>query len=182
MELESPPGVVIRLEEPQDHRAAADVQRRAFEGEGYAESQHVVRIVQDVRSEEGSFALVAADGDRIIGHVQFSRAWAGEAPILTLSPLGVAPDRQRQGIGSALVIAGLAEARRRDEVAVVLLGNPVYYQRFGFRPGSEFGLRNPAVGVTPEGFEILEEHFMLAPLRPSIGRLAGDVRWHPAID
>ena len=159
-----------------------DVERRAFAAQGDGEAEHVARIVESVREEEGSFALVADDDGRIIGHLQFSRAWAGDAPILTLSPIGVVPDRERQGVGSALILAGLAEARRRGEVAVVLLGNPDFYGRFGFRPGSEFGLRNPAVGVTPEGFEILEEHFMLAPLRPGITEFAGDVRWHPAID
>jgi putative acetyltransferase len=76
----------------------------------------------------------------------------------------------------------LEEARRRGEIAAIVLGDPRYYKRFGFEPGSTLGLRNPATGVTPGGFEILEEHFMVAPLAPGgVGQLAGDVRWHPAL-
>ena len=98
--------------------------------------------------------------------------------MLALGPVGVRPDRQGQGIGSALIRAGLEEARASGEVAVILLGSPVFYQRFGFASGSEPGLRDPFARVTPDGVEIEEGDFMLVVFEEV--SLAGDVRWHPA--
>jgi predicted N-acetyltransferase YhbS len=72
----------------------------------------------------------------------------------------------------------LDEARTRSEVAVILLGSPVFYQRFGFAPASVLGLRNPYAGVLPNGFEIAEEDFMLVVFEEV--PLVGDVGWHPA--
>jgi predicted N-acetyltransferase YhbS len=105
-----------------------------------------------------------------------------DAAVIALGPLAVLPGRQRIGIGSALVRAGVEEADRRSERAVIVLGNPGYYGRFGFRPGSDLGLRNPFSGATPEGLEILEEHFMVLGLAKGGegGQLEGEVRWHPA--
>ena len=77
-----------------------------------------------------------------------------------------------------MILAGLEEARSRGEAAVILLGDPAFYPRFGFEPGSAFGLANPFAGVRPDGFEIAEEDFMVARLGEA--RLAGEVRWHPA--
>jgi putative acetyltransferase len=174
---------VIRLEKMDDRAQSVDVERRAF---GTARSvdpaNDIGAIVERVRDEDGSFALVAEEQEHIVGHVQFTRGWVGETPVITLGPVGVLPERQSRGIGGTLIRTGLNEARRRGEVAAIVLGDPRYYRRFGFRTGSTLGLRNPATGVTPEGFEILEEHFMVVPLDPQcIDQLDGDVRWHPAL-
>jgi putative acetyltransferase len=119
------------------------------------------------------------DDDHIIGHVQLSRARIGAAEALALGPIGVRPDRQGAGIGSLLVSAALGFARERGEVAVILLGDPGWYPRFGFRAGSELGLRNPYVGLQDDGFEIHEEDFMVVILDEEAS-FAGPVRWHPA--
>ncbi len=52
---------------------------------------------------------------------------------------------------------------------MILLGSPAFYPRFGFVPGSAFGLRNPFAGVQPDGFVVAEEDFMLRPARRSAG-------------
>jgi putative acetyltransferase len=163
---------LIRPEEPRDRDAAVEVERLAFG------SDEEPGIVEAVRDEEGSFALVADDDGAIVGHVQFSRAWIGETAVVALGPVGVVPARQGQGVGSELIRGGLGEARSRGEAAVILLGDPAFYPRFGFEPATAFGLSNPFAGVRPDGFEIAEEDFMVAPL--GVGRLAGEVRWHPA--
>jgi putative acetyltransferase len=167
-------GVVIRPEASGDRDSSLEVERLAFGSEEEA------GIVQSVRDEEGSFALVAEERGRIVGHVQFSRGQIGETPVLALGPIGVLPERQGRGIGSSLIRGGLDEARSRGEMAVMLLGDPSFYRRFGFRPGSAFGLSNPFTGVRPDGLEIKEEDFMLVVLKP--GPLSGEVRWHPAFD
>jgi putative acetyltransferase len=64
-----------------------------------------------------------------------------EHRIASLAPLAVAPDRQKQGIGSALVRESLAIADERGEPLVVLQGAPAYYSRFGFEPASAFGIQ-----------------------------------------
>jgi len=173
---------VIRLEQAADREAAADVERRAFgHGRGGEPAEDIVRIVERLREDPEGYALVAQEGGAIVGHVQFSRGWIGPTPALTLGPIGVLPERQGAGIASRLIGAGFAEARRRGEVAVMLLGDPRFYGRFGFRAGSALGLRNPATGVTAEGFEILEEHFQVVTLAAATPPLGGEVRWHPAL-
>lgn len=137
-----------------------------------------IRAVQDMA---GSFALVAEIDGEVVGHVQVSRAWIGETPALLLGPVGVHPEAQRRGIGSALVRAGLDEAGARNEAAVILLGDPRFYSRFAVVSGSTVGLRNPVVGAQPNGFVIREEHFMIALLDASAEALVGRVRWDPAL-
>jgi len=70
---------------------------------------------------------------------------------------------------------------RRGEPAVILLGDPAYYGRFGFEPASRYGLRSPYAGIQDDGVVIEQEDFQVAVLdEDRAGRLEGDVRWHPA--
>lgn len=167
--------MIVRLESPADRLASIEVERAAFERP--LEST----IVEAVRDDPGSFALVVEiDGD-IVGHVQMSRAQVGATEVLALGPIGVLPDRQRRGIGSALVRAALEEAADRGEPAVILLGDPSFYAPLGFVPGSRYGLRNPFAGLQEGDFVVAEEDFQIAVLREArTARLGGEVRWHPA--
>jgi predicted N-acetyltransferase YhbS len=63
---------------------------------------------------------------------------------------------------------------------VILLGSQAFYPRFGFSPARLLGLRNPFAGVRPNGFEILEDDFMIARLDARPIPTGGAVRWHPA--
>jgi putative acetyltransferase len=174
--------VLVRLETQADHDSALEVERLAFQGaRGGEPADDIVAAIKTIREEQVSFALVAERAAAIVGHVQFSRAWVGESPVVLLGPIGVHPDSQGAGIGSALVRAGLEEATKRGEAAVVLLGAPDFYSRFGFVAGATFGLRNPAVGVQPDGFVVREEDFMIAPLDARAHSLAGRVRWTEAL-
>jgi predicted N-acetyltransferase YhbS len=167
--------VIVRLDEPRDRASALLVERAAFGGSVEA------AIVEAVRDEPGSFALVAEDDGVIVGHVQLSRAWVDEEPVLALGPIGVLPERQGRRIGSSLVGAAVEEAAARGAPAVILLGAPGYYGRLGFEPASRHGLANPFAGETDEGFTIEEGDFQIAVLdEDRARRLAGNVRWHPA--
>jgi putative acetyltransferase len=166
--------VRIRLEALGDRSRSLEIERLAFG------SDEETAIVEAVRDDEGSFALVAEADDELVGQVQLSRAWVGSDPVLALGPIGVRPDHQGQGIGSALMRAALMEARARGEAAVILLGSPAFYPRFGFEPAAAFGLRNPFAGVQAGDLVIAEEDFMLAPLDDRARSLHGEVRWHPA--
>src|SRR5690348_10587528 len=124
----------IRPEIPADEKAISKVIGAAFlnaEHSGGNEAQ----IVETLR-RAGTLAvsLVAAEDDRIIGHVAFSPVtvdgrsdgWFG------LGPVAVEPARQREGTGRALIEAGLATLRDRGSKGCVVLGDPAYYARFGF--------------------------------------------------
>ena len=123
--------VEIRAEEAGDVPGIRDVNRRAFGREDEA------RLVDDLR--DGGYArlsLVAEEGGRLVGHVMFSeaaiRTASGEIGALAVGPVGVIPDRQRRGVGSALIREGLGRCARAGHSIVVLLGHPDYYPRFGF--------------------------------------------------
>jgi putative acetyltransferase len=164
----------IRPELDPDRERSLEIERAAFGGPDEAS------IVEVVRDLEGSFALVAEDDGAVVGHVQMSRAWIGDTPVLALGPIGVLPARQGQGIGSSLVRASLDGSRERGERAVILLGSQAFYPRFGFRPGSTFGLRNPYTGMREERFVVQEDDFMIAPVGDDDPSFEGAVRWHPA--
>jgi putative acetyltransferase len=95
-------------------------------------------------------SLVAAEGETIIGHVLLSRLTAdgdGRAVrAVGLAPVAVLPDRQRQGIGAALVAEAVARMRGEGEDFVFLLGAPAYYRRFGFAPETAAPFASPYAG------------------------------------
>lgn len=124
-------------------------------------------------------SLVAEAGGEIVGHVAFSpviiRAGDTTLEALGLAPLAVTPERQRCGIGAALVRAGLEACRARGHHAVVLVGEPAYYQRFGFSTASEFGLEC-AIPVPAEVFLAVE----LSP--GALAGCSGIVSYRPEFD
>ena len=106
------------------------------------------RLVDALREDAGflpHLSLVAELDDVVTGHVIVTRGWLEPvgAPVLGLGPLGVLPDAQGRGIGTALVHAVLAVAEAAGETLVALLGEPAYYGRFGFRAAEELGVMAP---------------------------------------
>lgn len=90
-------------------------------------------------------SLVAGESG-VTGHVLCTRGHVGDAPVLALGPLSVRPDRQRSGVGSALMHAVLGAGDALGEPLVTLLGDPGYYGRFGFRPSEEYQISPPVAG------------------------------------
>ena len=87
--------------------------------------------------------------DEVVGHVLCTRGHVGRDPVLGLGPLSVRPDRQRRGVGSALVHAVLGAADALGEPLVALLGDPGYYRRFGFRLSRDYAITPPVAGWEP---------------------------------
>lgn len=130
--------MTVRQERPEDADAIRAVEEAAFGKPDEA------RIPDALRgTEEWAVSLVAEEDGRIVGHVLLSWARLEGRPVLLLGPIGVLPERQGVGIGSALVEAALAWAEEQAEPLVALEGNPAYYSRFGFRPAHEFGVVGP---------------------------------------
>ena len=124
----------IRPERPGDHAAI-----RALVAAAFGPDDDTEDFVEAVRERAGvCLAQVGLVGGRIVGHAQ----WC-DAPLIVdgrrvtaayLACLSAAPELQRRGIGSALVRSGLARLADRGYAAATLLGDPAYYQRFGFSP------------------------------------------------
>ncbi len=133
-------GVVIREETPADAEAIAAIHRAAFAQPGEAE------LVGALRAGGGlTLSLVAASAGELVGHIAFSpvriEGPQGGTEAVGLAPMAVSPGRQGEGIGGALIQDGLARLREAGHRAVVVLGHPEYYPRFGFARASAFGLR-----------------------------------------
>src|SRR5437868_10746767 len=94
------------------------------------------RLIDELRADPAwlaALSLVAATpAGEVIGHVLGTRGHVGQDPVLALGPLAVRPDRQRHGVGSALMHAVLGAADALGEPLAALLGDPAYYRRFGF--------------------------------------------------
>ncbi len=121
----------IRKSAPDDVAAIEALYPDAFPDED------LMPLVRDLLQEtQGTLSLVGVVSSSVIGHVMFTRCdvdqTSDEAALL--GPLAVAPAHQRQGIGRALVRAGLQKLERAGVVQVYVLGDPAYYKRLGFLP------------------------------------------------
>jgi putative acetyltransferase len=120
-------------------------------------------LVERLRHDGAVLAeLVATDGAAaVVGHVLFSAvpvaADGADAviPAAALAPLAVLPEHQRRGVGAALVTAGLEACRARGVAAVLVLGDPAYYRRFGFAAEAARGLRTPFAGPAFMALELI---------------------------
>jgi putative acetyltransferase len=104
------------------------------------------RLVDALRTNgKATISLVAVNGEEVLGHILFSPVTAApptEAKGIGLAPVAVRPEAQSRGIGSQLIREGLRLGKELDFDYCVVLGDPDYYQRFGFETASPFGIRN----------------------------------------
>lgn len=140
--------------------------------------QEEARLVDSLRAEGyAKLSLVAEEEGQIIGHIMFSEAviHTGEEDVaaLALGPVGVIPERQSRGIGSALIREGLGHCAEAGDNIVVLLGHPGYYPRFGFSPDLAKNLNSVHAG----------EAFMALELTPdALSGVAGDFHFAPPFE
>lgn len=131
--------MLIRPVEPHDRKAALDMIASAFGREDEA------RLVERLWAAKAiEYEIVAAARESIVAYCACSPVVVDppvDYKVLGLAPLAVAPARQRQGLGSSLVLETLEDVRQAGAGAVVLLGSADYYQRFKFRPASAKNVR-----------------------------------------
>jgi putative acetyltransferase len=127
-----------RAETGADTAAIDAVNFHAF-GRRY-EPDIVLRLRADATAWIPALSYVATRDDEVVAHALLSRCHIDETPALVLGPVAVLPAYQRSGAGSTTIRAALNAARSAGEHAVVLLGHPEYYPRFGFRESTAFGI------------------------------------------
>ena len=161
--------IEIRPETPADRDAIYGITTDAFRGKPYADGdeQDVINRLRDC--DALSLSLVATQGNNVVGQITFSPATAedGSGPWYALGPVSVQPERQGEGIGAALIKAGLDDIAERGALGCILTGNPDYYRRFDFEVMPDHApLREPG------------EFFMLKCLHGEAP--AGRFEFHPA--
>jgi putative acetyltransferase len=167
--------VIFREEREADYDDIGKVVSAAFDQANEA------RLVTNIRMSPyyvPELSLVADEDGRIVGHVMFSYVQLERTEdirnVLELAPVAVLPSRQGLGIGGKLIRLGLESADQRQEPLVTVLGDPPYYQRFGFRPAAHFDIQ-PPIGIP-------DEPFMAIALKHYDDRLRGRVTYPPAFD
>lgn len=163
--------ITIRDEQPLDVEAIRAVHLAAF-----GQPQEAT-LVDQLREGGAIASLVAERSPHIIGHICFSPVEiVSESPVAGLvaglAPLAVLPEWQRQGVGTQLVVAGIASCRQLGYQAIVVLGHPTYYPRFGFIPASRLGWRCE--------YDVPDEVFMVLELQPgTLSPAPGLVQYRP---
>ncbi len=161
--------MLIRDEAPSDEAAIETVIAAAFRDMPYSQQTETFIMAALRRADALAVSLVAEESGHIVGQAAFSPVkidgqasdWYGCGPIC------VAPERQRSGIGSALMEEGLGRLHHLGAGGCMLVGDPAWYQRFGFHNEPRLTLE----GVPPEVFMIL-------PLGKAVPE--GKVAFHPA--
>ena len=161
----------LRAERPTDIGKIRTLNLRTFETSIEAD------IVDALRQQAASLvSLVADDEGSIVGHILFSPVTLlpyPYVPIMRLAPMAVVPERQRQGIGSALIRDGFEHCRSIGVAAVIVVGYPRYYARFGFKSASRFHL-------TSEQEERDDVVMVLELHRGILDGKVGTIRYHSA--
>lgn len=129
----------IREECDTDHAVIRSITKRAFRGVPYADGDGQDVIDRLRFTNALTLSLIAVLHQEIVGHIAFSPAKVGNGsyPWFTLGPVSVLREHQYQGIGSALIEGGLTQLREMNALGCILTGNPLYYQKFGFKPVPE---------------------------------------------
>jgi len=163
--------MLIRPERDSDKAAVYAVNASAFGTS--IEADLVDRLRAQVPE---TISLVAEDREEIVGHILFSPVTVRSDSVINmmgLAPMAVTPACQRRGIGSALVRAGLQRCTATGVSAVVVLGHPLFYPRFGFSRAAAFGLHCE--------YDAPEEAFLAIELIPgALKPFRGLVKYHPA--
>ena len=173
--------MIVREQQADDYEAIRHVYAEAFRRPRFRQPQNPGSLAPEVGLFEAlweagdaipEFSFTALTDGGVVGHVTASQATVATDPVVAVGPIGVLPEHQGTGIGSALMDALLAAADAADVPLIVLLGAPQYYSRFGFRPAKDLGVIPPE----PEW----GEGFQARPLTAYTESVAGQFQYAPA--
>jgi predicted N-acetyltransferase YhbS len=165
--------IQVRPEEHGDYRETENLTREAFWNafQPGCDEHYLLHIMRSDSSFLPELNYVALKGGKIIGNIVYTKSCivddnGVQHEVITFGPVSVLPDYQKSGVGARLIFHTLKLAREMGCRAVIILGHPEYYPRFGFRRAREFGLATEH-GETFDPFMALE-------LNPgSLSRLSG---------
>ena len=154
--------ISIRLEEHRDFKTVEYLTRETF-WDLYRPGCCEHLVVHTIRKDPAfipELSYVVCDGETVIGNIIYSKAKVvrddqNEFEVLCMGPFAVLPAYQKKGIGARLLNHTLEQAKERGFKAVIIFGNPVYYQRFSFRNAKDFGITT-AWGANLDAFMALE--------------------------
>jgi len=170
--------MIIRRFAPPDlpavHEVIAQAFRSAEEPDALPIEVGLFHALLDAGDVVAELNMVAVDGASVLGHVVCSHAFAGAHRVVGLGPIGVLPERQGAGVGSALMHAAVGASDALGIPLVGLLGSPGYYSRFGFEPAANHSIvpPDPAWG----------EYFQVRLLTAYDQRVSGAFRYARAFD
>lgn len=160
--------ITIRVETPDDIVHIHQLTKAAFLDAPH--SSHTEQLIVDALRDAGalSVSLVAEHQQQIIGHLALSpvsisdgaKHWYG------LGPISVLPEQQGKGVGAKLMVAALDALKQSEANGCVLLGDPAYYQRFGFKPLAGLNLA-----------DVPAEYFQAKVIKGTVPQ--GEVTYHP---
>ena len=166
--------MIIREEKNTDKEILWDINQEAFGGLDEANLVNALR-------ESGCpyISLVAEVDQQVVGYILFTPVTLSGnktgLKLIGLAPMAVLSKYQRQGIGSQLVEAGLERCKELGYDAVVVLGHPTYYPKFGFTPAKQFGIQSE--------YEVPDDVFMILELTPgSLKGNQGTIQYHEAFN
>ena len=129
--------IVIRSERESDIQAIFELTKAAFAKLAISNQteQFIVNALRDAKALTISLVAKADDNDRVVGHIAFSPVTISDGSLgwYGLGPISVLPELHRQGIGKSLIHEGLSSLKSLGAKGCVLVGDPGYYERFGFR-------------------------------------------------
>lgn len=144
----------IREEEEKDFKAISRLLEEAFAKDPHSDHQEAI-LAERLRGSASyirQLSLVAIANGKVVGYLMMSKAKVGEETALALAPLAVLPFFQKQGIGTSLVETAHEIASKLGYSLSLVLGEPLYYSRFGYKPSTGFGIKSP--------FDVPEENYM----------------------
>ena len=143
----------IRNEQNTDIQAIFDLTQSAFSQVEY--SSHTEQFIVNALRENNqlTLSLIAEINNQVVGHIAFSPVSIsdGATDWYGLGPISVAPEYQQRGVGTALMKQVIQQLQQLDAAGCVLLGDPHYYAKFGFKPHENLTLAN----VPAEYFQVL---------------------------
>jgi putative acetyltransferase len=164
--------MLIRREHPDDIAGIRGVHRAAFTSDGEPMEARLVDALRESDAWIPALSWVAELDGAVVGHVVCTRGHLDDIPAVGLGPLGVLPELQGTGVGSALMYASIGAADALDEPLIALLGAPAYYGRFGFDAAVRHAVQPPDANWG--------EHFQVRPLSAWRPSMTGMFRYAPA--
>ena len=146
-------GFEVRPEQPVDREDVLRVIAAAFGDDGREDHGREVADLWAAVGRHRRASLVLEENGSIVGHVGLSRGWIDArrelVEVWILSPLGIVPERQRSGLGTALLAGAVETARGSGVPALFLEGSPFYYGPRGFQRADRHGFLPAALERTP---------------------------------